>query len=408
MNTELDDTLPQHESQQPEDSFDARRAELLGRAPIPLLWLFGKTGSGKSSIVQFLTGATRAEIGNGFRPQTTFSQQYDFPDEDTPLVRFLDTRGLGEAGYDPEVDLKQFDDQAHLIIVTVRVTDQATDPIYKPLRQIRKADPRRPVLLVMTALHDAYPGKQHPQPDPFDTLPADSWQRDKLADTQRDAIRQHTSEDLLKSIEAKLTQFSGLFDRWMVVDLTRPDEGFAQPEFGGQRLKTSILQMLPDAYRQTLLRFDELNRWLIKSHNKQCAPIIVAHSLMAATAAAVPVPWIDIPVVLAIQSRLAYKLAKLNKQKLDAATLSQVSASLGGRVAAQMGIRSALKFIPWVGMAVNSAATFAITFASGWAWNWYFVEVGKGHVPTTDELRSVYSTQLKRGEELWKSTRDSN
>ena len=49
------------------------------RTPIPVIWLFGKTQSGKTSIVKFLTGADSAEIGNGFQPCTRFSRHYLFP-----------------------------------------------------------------------------------------------------------------------------------------------------------------------------------------------------------------------------------------------------------------------------------------------------------------------------------------
>jgi len=38
------------------DEFLRRRAELLAQAPIPCLWLLGKTGSGKTSIVRYLAG----------------------------------------------------------------------------------------------------------------------------------------------------------------------------------------------------------------------------------------------------------------------------------------------------------------------------------------------------------------
>src|SRR5581483_8551740 len=68
------------------------------RLPVPVLWLFGRTQSGKTSIIKYLTGAERAEIGNGFRPCTRFSQRYFFPTEEAPLVEFLDTRGLDEPG----------------------------------------------------------------------------------------------------------------------------------------------------------------------------------------------------------------------------------------------------------------------------------------------------------------------
>ncbi len=67
--------------------------KLREKTPTPVLWLFGKTQTGKSSLVRFLTGAADAEIGEGFRPCTRYSRQYDFPTSEVPLLRFLDTRG---------------------------------------------------------------------------------------------------------------------------------------------------------------------------------------------------------------------------------------------------------------------------------------------------------------------------
>ncbi|MFN7845192.1 MAG: GTPase family protein [Pirellula sp.] len=127
------------------------------RASIPTLWLFGKTGSGKSSIVRRLTGSTDAKIGQGFRPETKFSRRYDFPNGEETLLRFLDTRGLGEAYYDPSEDIESFHSSSHLVLVTVRIVDHALDSLVKPLQQIRKASPDRPVLLVLTCLHEASP-----------------------------------------------------------------------------------------------------------------------------------------------------------------------------------------------------------------------------------------------------------
>ena len=89
--------------------------------PVPVFWLFGKTQSGKTSIIKFLTGADDAEIGQGFRPCTRFSRQYQFPTGEAPLLTFLDTRGVDEPGYDVAEDLARFDPQAHVVIVTVKV-----------------------------------------------------------------------------------------------------------------------------------------------------------------------------------------------------------------------------------------------------------------------------------------------
>jgi uncharacterized protein (DUF697 family) len=69
-----------------------------------------------------------------------------------------------------------------------------------------------------------------------------------------------------------------------------------------------------------------------------------------------------------------------------------------------MGLRELLKFIPWVGIAANAAAAFAFMYASGWVWNWYFLEVQKGHIPTPDELGQIYQQQLQKGAQLWRTT----
>src|SRR5215468_110101 len=93
-----------------------RLETLRQRAPVPVFWLFGKTQSGKTSIIKYLTGADEAEIGHGFRPCTRFSRQYEFPTAEAPLLTFLDTRGLDEPGYDPREDLARFDEQAHVVV----------------------------------------------------------------------------------------------------------------------------------------------------------------------------------------------------------------------------------------------------------------------------------------------------
>jgi uncharacterized protein (DUF697 family) len=371
--------------------FLRRRAELLAQAPIPYLWLLGKTGSGKTSIIHCLTGAENAIIGKGFRPQTRQAQLFSFPDDETPIVQFLDTRGIGEADYDPAADIADFDARAHLVIVTVRATDQATDEIARPLRQIRQANRHRPVLLAVTCLHDSYPGRQHPHPDPYDNGPR--------------PLPESIPEDLRRALQAHYARCDGLFDRAVPIDLTPVSEGFAVPEFGGQRLKQAILDLLPGAYRQTLLQMEQLSDTLAEMHQQRAAPLILAHSVLAATAAAVPVPWVDIPAVMAIQSHLTWRLARINQQPLDAATLGYVGGAVGGRVAARMGIREALKFIPWVGSAVNAAAAFALTYASGWVWNWYFLKIRQGHVPAPDELRAMYRQELHKAMQVWHKTR---
>ena len=84
-----------------DESYRKSLKDIRERLPVPVIWLLGKTQSGKTSIIQALTGHPRAEIGNGFQPCTRTSSLFSFPGEQTPIVHFLDTRGLGEICYDP-------------------------------------------------------------------------------------------------------------------------------------------------------------------------------------------------------------------------------------------------------------------------------------------------------------------
>ncbi len=110
--------------------------QLRERLPVPVFWLFGKTQSGKTSIVKYLTGADRAEIGKGYQPCTRFSSLYQFPTPEAPLATFLDTRGLDEPGYDPAEDLARFNSEAHVVVVVVKVMDHAQENVFKHLQTL--------------------------------------------------------------------------------------------------------------------------------------------------------------------------------------------------------------------------------------------------------------------------------
>ncbi len=205
---------------------------LRAQVPVPGIWLFGKTGSGKSSVIHYLTGAHEATIGKGYRPETKASRRFDFPDSTEPLLSFLDTRGLGEASYEPGEDIEQFAELTQLMLVTVRVADQALEPIIDPLRKIRKSSPERPVLLVLTCLHELMGTDDLSDgPDPF----------------AGDDSERTIPESLQTLIDQKASQFAGLHDHLIPIDLTKPSDGFADPDFGGNRLKRAILEQLPRA-----------------------------------------------------------------------------------------------------------------------------------------------------------------
>jgi uncharacterized protein (DUF697 family) len=367
--------------------------KLKEKLPTPLFWMFGKTQSGKTSIIKYLTGADEAEIGRGFQPCTRFSRQYQFPTAETPLVRFLDTRGLDEPDYDPAEDLERFNDEAHVVLIVAKAMDHAQDNVITHLRRIRKAQPRRPVVLVLTTLHEAYPQQQHPQPYPFDD---DA----KVADAEPPV-----PEGLLRSLDEQRRHFDGLFDRWVAVDLTPADEGFKEPHYGGAKLRQTLLDVLPAALGQTLISLHEATRGLQDLYARNALPYIVAYSTAAATAGAVPVPLVDLLLISAIQSRMVYHLGELYGQPLSRQRFKEIASALGlGVIARQVG-REMIKFIPGIGTVVGSIASGALagasTFALGKAFCYYYQAVHQGHVPQPADLRRYYKEQLSLAEKAW-------
>lgn len=117
---------------------------------IPVLWLLGKTGAGKSSLVQAMTGKNAAEIGNGFAPCTRTAEAFDFPEGD-PVLRFLDTRGLGEAGYRPDADLASNGDASQMILLLSRLDDPVQGNVAEALAKVVRKKPDLPVVVLHTA-----------------------------------------------------------------------------------------------------------------------------------------------------------------------------------------------------------------------------------------------------------------
>lgn len=370
-----------------ESEFQRQFAELIHRQAVPEFWLLGKTGSGKSSIIRFLTGAEQIEIGNGYRPQTRFSQSFEFPASDAPLIRFIDTRGLGESGYDAASEVSAFSSRSHLVIVTVRLLDQSLGELLETLRAIRHDRPTRPVLLALTCLHEAYPRQPHPQPDPFHL---ENW-------------RERVPETVRRAYDAQAERFGHLVDRVVPLDLTLPEDGLRPTDYGGDRLHAAVVDLLPNAYRQTLLTLDDARRDLSDLRMRRAAPYIAAYSLAAASAAAVPVPWVDMPLVLGIQSHLLLQLARLYGQPASATQLWKIAGPIAGSLLTRFAARELLKTIPLLGLAANAALAYAYTFGLGRLSCWYFDRVHEGYLPTADEVKEIWEKEISAASRHWQT-----
>ena len=386
---------------------EATLTELRDKTPAPVFWLIGKTQSGKTSIIKFLTGAEDAAIGSGFRPTTKTTRRYEFPTADAPLLSFLDTRGLDEPSYDPAADIAALDPLAHLVIVTAKATDFAQGNVRHALDQ--SAGPIRRGRSFCASPRCTKRSRQPlPMPYPFGKAEGGGGKaEEETKDAPPSPLRLPPSvpDDLRRCLEEHARAFEGLYDALVPIDLTRPEDRFPDPHYGGEELKATLIRLLPEAYRQTLLRLEEATAALKDIHLSHAVPVIVGYSTMAATAGAVPVPFVDMIVIPGIQARMAHHIAGAYGQPMTADRYKEIAAAVGVGMISRQLARQATKLIPVVGSAVGAAVGGASTYALGRALCYYFQAVHDGHVPDAATLKAYYQDEYTAAEKRWKQTR---
>jgi len=366
---------------------DAARRSAAAAAPI--IWLLGKTGSGKTSIVAALTRDPRAVVGTGFKPCTAHSFIYDWPGE-APVLRFLDTRGLGEPGYDPGDDIVYAERQAHVLLVTMMVADPVQDEILSALNEIRRKHPRWPVLVAQTGLHALYPrGAVHPPEYPY-------------AGTDADDANAALPQELRRALHHQRSFFEGLKGAapiFVPIDFTLPEDGYAPATFGLEALKGALERAGVEVLREVEESLaDELNDEIAQ----RAHPLILGYAAAAGASGAVPVPVVGIGGLVAFIGLMLRALADRYQLDWSWARISEFTGAIGTGAllgfGLRYGLRELLKLIPvagtFAGAALNAAAASAVVYAIGRAACGYLGAVRKGQVVSPEDVRRVFKRAL--------------
>lgn len=372
-----------------EQALEERLRQVTEKLPTPVFWLLGKTQSGKTSLIRALTGDSRADIGDGFRPCTRTAQVYDFPDPDHPILRFLDTRGLGEIAYDPHEDITAFAAQAHVLIVVIKALDHAQQPVMSALRDIVRQRPDWPVIVVQTTLHEGYPDPafEHLQPYPYTQQP---WPPT-------------LPDDLARSLAKQRTLFSDIPARFVPVDFTLPDDGYTPVNYGVEALWTAIEDVLPQGLATMIRNLEGVRRELHDAYARTAHPHILSYALAAGAAGAIPIPFVDVPLVTLIQVKLYQTIASIYGQDFSRQRLHEIGGALGLSFLSNLGRRELLKFVPVYGSAVSSVFTAATTYALGKTLGAYFAHLRRGGEPDAALFQRLYAEQFEQGRQVLKA-----
>ena len=330
------------------------------RERVPTLWLLGKTGAGKTSIVQRLTGDSRAEIGNGFEPCTSTASLYDHP-ADQPVMRFLDTRGLGEPKYDPKEDLAACRSASHALLIVTRVDDPAQGTVTEALERLGDAAGSLAILHVHSALH---------------AVPDDDARRRAVAHNARavgDALGRRPP-----AVE---------------IDFTEPDDGFEDPDVGLAGLRAALVDLVPALERALAVT---------EAGDRESRAFAACRSEVlgyASAAAAVDlVPAVGLVAVPSVQGKMLHTLARRYGVPWDRHTAKRFLTVLGStflyRYLLSLTGRELAKLIPVYGQTAGTAAAASISFASTYALGraacLYLFRHISGEPVATEDLREAF------------------
>jgi uncharacterized protein (DUF697 family)/GTP-binding protein EngB required for normal cell division len=350
----------------PNENSDLNKGSQKWEQQLPTIWLLGKTGAGKSSIIEALTNNSSVEIGNGFSPCTTSSKHYDYP-ADEPILRFLDTRGLSEINYNPSEDIELCQKSSHALIVVMKVDEVEQSDVLDALRKIKKIGGIEHLLVVHSN------------------------------------ILSISTKDRAKAIEYNQHQFEEAWGE--KIDFVSVDFS-SDSKVGVAELIQAITKVLP--FLNIMIDDEKHTSSEEYNFNKLRKEIIWYAGSAGASDLLPAVGLVSVP---AIQGKMLHSLANQYGVEWNKQTFMEFIGLLGTgfaiKYSAKFAIRELVKFVPIYGQTVGSATAGVISSASTYAIGRvackYLYHKSKGEQVSTKEMTKLYAEALTKGTKVAKN-----
>ncbi|SEP57647.1 GTPase family protein [Microlunatus flavus] len=358
------------------DSFRERydqESEAIGRFNLAV---FGKTGVGKSTLVNAIFGEEVAKVGIG-EPVTQGSHLYL---DKVGSLGIVDTQGL-EIGVDDKkiIDEMQkminrtrklpLSEQVHVAWYCVRGMDRRFEDTEAEL--VRRLDELGlPVIIVMTQVPRNEMGF-HP-----------------------DAV---ALAELIRQRHLPVVPGSPFFT------YAKPDEWTQQRAYGLREVLDATFRVAPEGVHGALVAAQEIDH---SRKASEAQKVIAAAASSAAASAAVPVPFSDAVMLVPIQLGMMAKIAQLYKIKFDRAALMAIASTTAATQAGRATFTGLLKLVPGAGTIagglIGAGVASTYTYAMGQAWlavcqraaTGSFGKVGG--VLDTDAVREAFTEEFKK------------
>jgi uncharacterized protein (DUF697 family)/GTPase Era involved in 16S rRNA processing len=348
------------------------QAEKIGRFNLAI---FGKTGVGKSTLINAIFGEDIAATGIG-EPVTQNSHLYM---HHSGHFGVLDTRGMEVGQHNEQIldDLRTYvrqmrrlelKDQVHVAWYCVRASDRRFEETEADF--IRQLDELGlPVLLVLTQvprMHDTY----HP-----------------------DALR------LAEQIKAMDLPVHGSV---AFMTYAKADEFAGFDAHGLQDVLDATFQVAPQGVQQALVSAQQIDFTRKRVEVKRAVEIATT---AAAAAGATPIPFTDAAILVPIQLTMMATISHIYDINLDRAVTASLAATAAATTAGRSMVGSLVKLVPSIGTvvggAINAGVASSLTWAMGQAWAVVCMRIAKGGLTSidgaldSDAIRTLFMSEFK-------------
>ena len=339
------------------------------------LLVIGKTGVGKSTLLNSLFGKNLALTGSG----EPITQDIDkFAPEGWPIAIY-DTPGMELGGKHSAENLLNdvtcliqnkmksgdFEQAIHCILYCINVKSSRIEPVEQDfLQKLTETTSQcnTPVILVLTQ----------------------AATKKKTAE-MLDAVRQ--ARLLVRKIVPLLAEDIPL------------DDGYTIKAHGLDALVEAISEVLPEAVRDTFVAIQIVN---LDAKHASAKKTVTAAALAAATGAA-PIPFSDAALLVPAQLAMLMRITAIYRIPIQKAVLTTIVTAavgtVGTTILGKTIVSNALKFIPGVGTvaggAISATTAAALTTALGNTYIGIMTKIARGEMKTTD-------LSSKEGQEMFK------
>lgn len=331
----------------------------------------GKTGVGKSSVINAIVGDEVSKVAQDGRPCTKVNQDIAWSTDAGDLI-VTDVPGFGEANspnidsLDYENNIRELAKKSHIFLLILNCNDKALELEEKFVKKWVEHEELRsmPMLIVINQIDKMKPTRE--------------WNPNELnlenPKTQKElGIKSYI--DYVSSIPA----FSKFGYGKNLIPISS-GEFLGDTTYGIEKLKDAISRSIPDILTLIIDRES-------KSREEKARSIMNYYSMSAAAVAVQPIPVIDSFLIAPIQISMIIHIGKIHSIKVTKSIAGGLLSSIGLSFIGNSIFLNIVSIFPGVKQFLGPAIAYSLTFTMGLIVNELF---SSGNLnPSKDDIKNL-------------------